>query len=81
MSEHEPEKPPTGPRAGGGKASRRRARPLEVPAKGRLLEVQQFAVIVKEFTTEVQTFYERRVEDRLATENLQTRFKNGLARM
>jgi hypothetical protein len=81
MGDHEAEKRPTGPRSGVGKASRKRARPLKIPAKGRLLEVQQFAEIVKEFATDVQTFYERRVEDRLVTENLQTRFKNGLARM
>ena len=68
-------------RSSSGKPSRKRGKPREIVATGRLLEVQQFAEVVKEFATDVQTFYERRAEDRLVTENLQTRFKNGLVRM
>ena len=68
-------------RSSTGKPSRKREKPREIVATGRLLEVQQFAEFVKEFATDVETFYERRAEDRLVTENLQTRFKNGLVRM
>ena len=68
-------------RSSTGKPSRKREKPREIVATGRLLEVQQFAEVVKEFATDVQTFYERRAEDRLVNENLQTRFKNGLVRM
>lgn len=81
MGDSRGEGKPKRPRSKAGKPSRKHGKPSEIAAVGRLLEVQQFAESVHAFADDVGRFYERRVEDRLATDNHRTRFKNNLLRM